>query len=134
LIEVIEEGIKKGIEEGESIVQIEKRIEKMIENDFALSVPRRLEYIVRTETLGAMNFGHICGYEQSGVVEKKEWLATMDERVRDAHAEADGQIVGMDEPFVVGGEALEYPGDPAGSPENVINCRCTVLPVLKEEF
>jgi len=134
LIEVIEEGIKKGIEEGESIVQIEKRIEKMIENDFALSVPRRLEYIVRTETLGAMNFGHICGYEQSGVVEGKEWLATMDERVRDAHAEADGQIVGMDEPFVVGGEALEYPGDPAGSPENVINCRCTVLPVLKEEF
>jgi HK97 family phage portal protein len=134
LIEVIEEGIKKGVEEGESIVQIEKRIEKMIENDFALSVPKRLEYIVRTETLGAMNFGHICGYEQSGVVEGKEWLATMDERVRDAHAEADGQIVGMDEPFIVGGEALEYPGDPAGSPENVINCRCTVLPVLKEEF
>jgi HK97 family phage portal protein len=134
LIEVIEEGIKKGIEEGESIVQIEKRIEKMIENDFALSIPKRLEYIVRTETLGAMNFGHICGYEQSGVVEGKEWLATMDERVRDAHAEADGQIVGMDEPFVVGGEVLEYPGDPAGSPENVINCRCTVLPVLKEEF
>jgi hypothetical protein len=30
----------------------------------------------------------------------------------------------MDQPFIVGGEALQFPGDPAGSPEMVINCRC----------
>ena len=29
--------------------------------------------------------------------------------------------------FEVGGEELEYPGDPNGSPENVIQCRCQAL-------
>jgi len=62
--------------------------------------------------------------------EAKEWLATQDDKVRDAHAAADGQKVPIDESFDVGGEQLEYPGDVAGSPENVINCRCTWLPVI----
>ena len=26
-----------------------------------------------------------------------------------------------------------FPGDPSGSPENIINCRCTVLPVVETE-
>jgi len=30
-------------------------------------------------------------------------------------------------------EELDYPGDPAGSPGNTINCRCTILPVLPGE-
>jgi uncharacterized protein with gpF-like domain len=59
---------------------------------------------------------------------KKEWIASFDDRTRDAHAEADGQIVMQSDPFLVGGEQLLYPGDPAGSSENVINCRCSVAP------
>ena len=30
----------------------------------------------------------------------------------------------MDEPFEVDGEQLMYPGDPAGSAGNIINCQC----------
>jgi len=30
-------------------------------------------------------------------------------------------------------ERLEFPGDPSGSPANVVNCRCTMLPILDEE-
>ena len=56
----------------------------------------------------------------------QEFIATRDERVRDDHADADGQVVAMGAHFEVGGESLLYPGDPDGSPENVINCRCTV--------
>jgi len=59
---------------------------------------------------------------------KKEWIASFDDRTRDAHAEADGQIVMQSDPFLVGGEQLLYPGDPAGSSTNVINCRCSVAP------
>ena len=59
---------------------------------------------------------------------KKEWIASFDDRTRDAHAQADGQIVMQSDPFLVGGEQLLYPGDPAGSSENVINCRCSVAP------
>jgi hypothetical protein len=43
-------------------------------------------------------------------------------------------IVGVDETFSVGGEDLEYPGDPNGSPENVIQCRCTVAPVAPDDM
>ena len=55
----------------------------------------------------------------------KIWVATLDGNTRDAHAGADGQEVPIDMPFNVGGEALMFPGDPNGSAENVINCRCS---------
>jgi hypothetical protein len=54
----------------------------------------------------------------------RTWNAMDDDRTRDAHADADGQEVGVDEAFDVGGEELMYPGDPAGSDENTLNCRC----------
>ena len=63
---------------------------------------------------------------------QKEWIATLDERVRIDHAEANGQVVDMDKNFLVGGEELAYPGDSRGSAANVINCRCTNAPFPKE--
>ncbi len=78
-----------------------------------------------------MNFGSTATYKSAGV-EQKEYLAVQDDRTRDAHAEADGQIVGIDESFIVDGEELQYPGDPSGDAGNVINCRCSILPVISE--
>ncbi len=52
---------------------------------------------------------------------------------RESHLAAHGQVVDIDEPFLVGGERLMYPRDPAGSPENTINCGCQSLP-HKEEW
>ena len=40
-------------------------------------------------------------------------------------AEANGQTVDFYDPFIVGGEEMQYPLDPSASPENTINCRCT---------
>ena len=57
---------------------------------------------------------------------KREWVAAQGERTREDHSAANGQIVSMNQPFIVGGEELMYPGDPNGSAENVINCRCIV--------
>lgn len=54
----------------------------------------------------------------------KVWISQKDEKVRDAHARADGQEVDIDRPFYVNGEALMYPADMSGSPANIINCRC----------
>jgi uncharacterized protein with gpF-like domain len=42
------------------------------------------------------------------------------------HAAADGQIVGMEDPFAVGESFLMYPGDPNAPPEEVVNCRCVL--------
>lgn len=55
----------------------------------------------------------------------KEWRAVMDDRTRGAHRAANMQRVPIEEPFIVGGEELMCPLDPAGSPENTLNCRCT---------
>jgi uncharacterized protein with gpF-like domain len=47
--------------------------------------------------------------------------------------------VELDEPFQVAPslaaseEELQFPGDPGGSPANVINCRCTALPIPDRE-
>ena len=83
--------------------------------------------IARTESHAAANAAQITGAKASGVVDKKEWVAAGGGDTRDAHARADGQVVGIDEPFIVGGERLRYAGDPSGSAENVINCRCATI-------
>ena len=57
----------------------------------------------------------------------KEWVAVQDERTRITHAFADGQTIDINSKFVVGGVPLKYPGDPAGGPEETINCRCVVV-------
>lgn len=54
----------------------------------------------------------------------KQWSAALDSRTRETHAMCDGEIVELDETFSNG---LEYPGDPAGGAEEVINCRCALL-------
>tara|TARA_R100001480_G_scaffold41692_1_gene54441 strand:- start:238 stop:1776 length:1539 start_codon:yes stop_codon:yes gene_type:complete len=92
--------------------------------------------IVRTESTNAANYAtnqsatDVFGKENL----QKEWIATLDERVRIDHAEANGQVVDMDKNFLVGGEELAYPGDSRGSAANVINCRCTNAPFPKEEI
>lgn len=120
--------LAEGVLEGESIDQLKKRVVVLFEEYYR----GRSKTISRTEVLSANNAGTNFGYKQSGVVEKKEWLATRDGNTRDDHAEADGQVVKVDDSFDVGGEDLEYPGDPSGSPEQIINCRCTTIPVIED--
>lgn len=89
----------------------------------------RAERVARTEVISCNNAAAQDTYKENEV-EGHEWLSTSDDRTRDDHAEADGQVRPINEPFDVGGEQLMYPGDPSGSAENVIQCRCTELPVL----
>lgn len=60
----------------------------------------------------------------SGV--QRTWTAVGDAHTRPEHAAADGQTVGLHDPFDVGGESLMYPCDPTGSLGNTINCRCSI--------
>ena len=58
----------------------------------------------------------------------KMWVTRHDPKVRPTHAAADGQKVRLGDPFVVGGELLQYPADSAvASIELWINCRCVVV-------
>ena len=86
----------------------------------------RSERIARTETTGAYNAGSVQAAHDEGAG-VKIWLATGDDRTRDEHLEASGQCVPVDDDFTVGGEPINMPADPSGSPELTINCRCTMV-------
>lgn len=89
---------------------------------------RRAVLIARTEVVAASNAGAYFAARQLGVPMRKRWIATLDERTRDWHADAHGQERDIDEPFEVHGELLMFPGDATlgASAENIIQCRCTV--------
>ena len=90
---------------------------------------KRARVIARTEIISASNKGSLDGAKDTGIPLKKEWLATMDNRTRDAHLIADGQKVLLDGLFNVNGESMQYPGDftNGASAGNVINCRCSQI-------
>jgi hypothetical protein len=93
----------------------------------AVSISKlRSRVIARTEAHNASTAATQAAAEASEIPMKREWVASGGERTRSDHARANGQIVSMNQPFIVGGEELMYPGDPNGSAENVINCRCVV--------
>ena len=60
----------------------------------------------------------------SEIIQQKMWVAVLDDHTREAHMEADGQVVNSDEAFDVDGESLMFPGDDSmgASAGNLINC------------
>ena len=60
----------------------------------------------------------------------KTWITVGDDKVRPWHAEANGERVLINDKYTVGGQQLKYPGDPSGSPDNIINCRCASLTLI----
>lgn len=86
----------------------------------------RAERIARTETTGAANAGAQSSAQAAGMG-VKVWQATGGPRTRETHLAASGQCVALDDTFLVGGEQLSIPGDPAGSPAETVNCRCAML-------
>jgi hypothetical protein len=88
----------------------------------------RAKRIARTEIISASNFGSIAGARATGLAVKKKWIPTQDSRTRDWHELSNIQkpTAELDEPFIVMGEELDYPGDYRGSASNVVNCRCAV--------
>lgn len=119
----VQEAIIDGEAEGETIDGIAKRIGQV----FTQAKGYRSRVIARTETVGAANAGALRGAVQTGVVDKKVWLAAVDHRTRSSHVSADGQAVPVDKKFQVGAANMKHPGDPAGGASEVVNCRCTML-------
>jgi len=82
--------------------------------------------IARTEVHAAHEAGSLAQALLVDPGATKEWLATRDDRTRETHRAAGGQVVKIGEPFRVGSTYLMVPGDVNGPADEVINCRCTV--------
>lgn len=127
--------ITQGIVQGEGIPDIAKRIaERTGESSYKSAVRN-----ARTAYTGAQNAGRIEGLHQAqelGIKVQKQWMATLDDRTRDAHADLDGQIRDVDEPFTVDVDGvkmeIDYPGDPSADPSLVYNCRCTLVYIYQD--
>ena len=86
----------------------------------------RANLIARTESTGAYNYGALNALVDEGV-RCKRWMATSDNRTRPTHSSADGTIVRVRSPFIVGGSELMMPGDPTAPAAEICNCRCTIV-------
>jgi hypothetical protein len=126
--------IRRGQREGLSVPQISGLLREAIPQ-FSR---RRAAVIARTETHGSSQYGSMRTAQTSTEPMVKKWNSTEDARTRTIfdddrydHLDADGQTVAMEQPFMIRTimgtkEPIMFPGDPAASAGNVINCRCAV--------
>jgi hypothetical protein len=119
---VLREAVAEAYAQGLSVPQASSLIRDRIEE----AAPWQAEMLARTDLNGLSNGGSVMAAKLAGIA-TKTWLTSWDGEVRPEHQAAQGQTVPIDQPFLVGGEALAFPGDPAGSDANTANCRCVVL-------
>ena len=115
----------QAIENGESLSKMSERLMKVTDMDKTAAIRN-----ARTMTTAFENLGRLDGMKKmqdNGIALQKEWLATMDDKTRDSHAELNGQKANIDEPFHSSLGDIMYPGDPNAEPSNYYNCRCTLL-------
>lgn len=128
----VQQALADGVANGASIDDLASAVQDVFTN----ASTNRAKTIARTEVISASNGSATLAASQlpSDVCAGMEWISTRDERTRDDHADADGQVVPVGQSFDVGGEMLAYPGDPAGDGGNVINCRCTTALLTPKDF
>jgi hypothetical protein len=123
--------VKRAIASGEPLSKAD--IDKAITQMQNRALKYRADVIARTESIDALRAGQHNAIMQAvelGEVDARDamktWDSSLDDRTREDHAAADGQTVPVDQPFIVAGEALMYPGDTSmgASAGNTIQCRC----------
>ena len=131
--------IADGIEKGESIPQLIKRIEATYKD----IKKYHAENIARTEVTRATNFATIDGYKQSGVVKGKEWIVTPDDRLCQyclAMESTYNAKLGLNETYFkigdiiegVDGGTFEVDYSDIEAPPLHNQCRCDTIPILDE--
>jgi SPP1 gp7 family putative phage head morphogenesis protein len=119
--------VKRGLVNGESYTKQARRVKKVFNKNVSNTMR-----VVRTEGNRIANAGSYANsleMAEQGLEIKRQWVATLDGRTRDRHASLDGQVVGVDEPFIINGMTAMYPGT-FGTPAMDINCRCSVIDVV----
>ncbi|MEC0125337.1 phage minor head protein [Paenibacillus pabuli] len=130
LLRSFERAIKEGNTPSERALLVQEISSLVATGEDGPFTMQRAQRISRTMSTAAANGGKLEGWKQSEVAKGKKWRSAAGARTRKTHRKANGQVVDLDKPFKVGKSKLMYPGDPAGSPEEIINCRCTMQLVL----
>lgn len=120
---IVSNDIQRAIDDGTSIDDLADYIREYIPATYK----NRERAIARTETCEAQGYSGREAALYTGLDMTKSWLAWIDDKTRTGHAEYNGETTSMDEPYVIDGDQMMYPGDStlgAGA-GNLVNCRCT---------
>lgn len=135
LVQDVIKSIKDTIGENATIVDLQNAIYALIRKSQTFYKYQALR-IARTETTSASNFAAMETAKASDLVLDKVWISVQDDRTRIKpfdHLDMNNVKQELEQPFFVGGENIQYPGDTKASAGNVINCRCTVAFVPKRD-
>ena len=130
----LQEQFKQSTDAGESLSQIQTRVRGVFKQAGNVRALR----IARTETATSVNQGRKTSMVENGT-DRKGWLDSGDMATRESHLKAGSdygskdKALGLDDAFIVGGYPLDHPSDPSGPAQEVINCRCTLLPFNTRE-
>jgi len=124
--------IENGIDEGKTVKEISDDLRAKFSD--IKEIGSRAMTIARTEVLTAVSLGQAAAMKDAAKVVpdlQKMWISANDDRVRDSHEMLHGDIVPHGKEFDNG---LQFPRDPSGPPEEVINCRCTWIMLPKDQM
>lgn len=88
---------------------------------------------IEAEVLSGLTPSILGGSSLVQTPSKKRWRTMGDDRVRKIHHLVNGQERSLNEPFIVNGEYLRFPGDSSlgASIDNIANCRCIAVYSVK---
>jgi SPP1 gp7 family putative phage head morphogenesis protein len=121
----IRTGVREALAEAQETTLTVNELQESIFSVMQDSRARALR-IARTETTSAANGVEYVSHNIAGV-KTHMWLAALDENTRDSHLACmrEGDIA-VGTKFSNG---LCFPGDPSGEAGEVVNCRCSLIPV-----
>lgn len=119
----LRESLKNAIGANMTLSNMNELVSKLINNNGI-----QARKIARTESLRTANVGMYAATYDNNDVKGYKWVTIMDSVTRHSHSAIDGEVILKDEYFSNG---LRFPLDPNGPPEEVINCRCVVIPMQK---
>jgi len=137
--EALREELIEGMQNGESISELQDRIEEIYDGWDGY----RAERIARTESARAYSKGHIEAWRSTGVVKNKVWVAASN--ACPFCLDMDGTTVELDDTFMDEGDTqdVEFGGNEismsqdygdVGGPPLHPNCRCAMVAELNDDL
>ena len=136
--EAVDKAILRARDEGLGVEATQRRIRKLAFEETQKVNIMRARRIAQTELIASGNYGNYQGmleaYNQGANI-KKQWRVTYSgKNPRHGPMGMHGQSREMTQPFDVGGDQMQHPGDSSlgATAANTINCHCNLIAIAND--